>query len=270
MSDWLPESLLEMHFHSALINFYASRFGATFLKLYKPVLQKEMWVGFDQGWTSSNLTEEELFEALKSAIRTSGTSVDRFFLGEFLQFKVVDVLTRRSEKMPQAYSTPYYRSELSLRPNKSSGISQHETLLRLNGINNATVLYACGMIFTQAELWEPPDVSKLRFVDITSAPSGWATNENHYIAFQYPTDPTPFWCSEPVQGLAYGIEERSNQERLPRRLTGDTAIQLIKDAAKAISGIPRDDQLPLIGHDSGYTRYLPECFSLIEFEKAYL
>lgn len=267
MSDWLPESLLEMHFHSALINYYTTRFGATFLRLYKPVPQKEAWVGFDQAWTRSNLTEEELFEALKDAIRMSATSVDRFFLGEFLQFKAVEVITRRSEKMPQSYSPPYFRSRLSLQPNKSSGISQHETLLRLNGINNATVLYACGMVFSQEELWQIPDVAQLQFVDIASAPTGWATNESHHIAFQSPTDPAPLWCSEPVPGVAYGIEERSRNDRLPRRLTGDAAIHLIEDAARAISGGSRENQLKLIGHDTGYAKYLPDCFSLIEFER---
>lgn len=57
MSHWLPESLLEMHFHSALIAFYGAKYGGKFLKLYKPVPQKEAWVGFDQGWTHSDLTE---------------------------------------------------------------------------------------------------------------------------------------------------------------------------------------------------------------------
>src|SRR5258705_6436253 len=106
MSDWLPESLLEMHFHSALIQHYAKKFGAKFLRLYKPVPQKEAWLGFDQGWTRSNLTEEELFEALKGVIKASATSMPKFFLGEFLQFKVVDTLTRGSHKTPAGYSTP--------------------------------------------------------------------------------------------------------------------------------------------------------------------
>lgn len=267
MSHWLPESLLEMHFHRALIDYYADRFGAKFLRLYKPVPQKEAWVGFDQGWTRSSLTERELFEALKVTIKNNGVAVDKFYLGEFLQFKVVDTIVRRSERMPDSYSTPYYRSELSLKPNKSTGISQHETLLRLNKIRGATVLYACGMVFTDDELWQTPDVNKLRFVDIGSAPNGWATNVSHHIVFKDPTDNAPLWCSEPVEGIAYGIEERSNAERLPRRLSGEAAIELIQTAADAIAGQPQEAQFPLTARNSSCARLLPQCFSLIEFER---
>ena len=77
MSDQLPESLLEMHFHSALIAYYTNKYKGKFLRLYKPVPQKEAWVGFDQGWVSSDLTETELFTGLKEAIASKSRSVNK-------------------------------------------------------------------------------------------------------------------------------------------------------------------------------------------------
>lgn len=266
MSNSLPESLLEMHFHSALIQHYVDTYKAKFLKLYKPVPQKEAWVGFDQGWTRSDLTEAELFEELKGTIQSSGTVINKFYLGEFLQFKVVEVMRRRSKNMPQVFTTPYYRSELSLKPNKSTRISQHETLLRLHNVRNAIVLYACCMVFSQEELWEIPDLNKLRFVDIASAPSGWTTNEAHYILFKTMTDPNPLWCSEPTEGRSYGIDDLFEQKHYPQKLTGQFATELIKNVANVAMAPIRDIGGGLSPKRSNITKYLPECFTLVEFE----
>jgi len=77
MKQSLSEALLEMHFHSALVGYYSNMFGANFLSLYKPTPQREAWVGFDQGWTCSDLTNDQLFEEIKESIsREENTSID--------------------------------------------------------------------------------------------------------------------------------------------------------------------------------------------------
>ncbi|WP_157817974.1 hypothetical protein [Candidatus Thiodictyon syntrophicum] len=267
MSHWLPESLIEMHFHSALISYYSKKFSGKFIRLYKPVPQKEAWVGFDQGWTSSDLSELELFASLKAAIASQAKSINKFYLGEFLQFKVVDTVTRASKRMPAGFSTPYFRSELSLKPNKSTGISQHETLLRLKAIAKTAVFYTCGMVFEEADIWKPADLSALRFVDIQTAPPGWATNEDHFIVFRNSTDSTPMWCSEPLPGISFSIEELAERQLLPLPLDGAAAAQLIQDSSRAVGG-PEDGNIAdIFGRTNSHASRLPACFSLIEFER---
>jgi hypothetical protein len=265
MAHWLPESLLEMHFHSALIAYYAKKFKGKFIRLYKPVPQKEAWVGFDQAWTSSDLSESELFNNLKAAIGSSTSSIKKFYLGEFLQFKVIETISRKSTRTPVGFSTPYLRSELSLTPNKHTGISQHETLLKLMMIKHAAVFYTCGMVFSEAELWQQPvDLKKLKFVDIKTAPSGWATNESHSVCFQNETA-KPVWCSDPIPGNAFSISELSELERLPTALDGLAALTLIQDAANAIRN--SDNIERLFPERIQAARYLPTCFALLEFEQ---
>lgn len=279
--SWLPESLLEMHFHRAIIKEYEKRYGKKVLRLLKPSPQKEVWVGFDQGWTKSTLTEQELFNQLKNAISTKKASVPNLYLGEFLQFKVVQRITRKSKKMPTGFTTPYFRSELSLKPNKQTGISQHEALCRLSKVKGSSVYYACPMIFDQDQLWDKPDLKMLRFVDIKTAPKGWITNESHHITFQDPMTSKPMWCSDPVPGRAFSHEElweRNNQRNL---LTGNQTISLIQGVSEIVLPRPSDDteredllvREILIEDESSSevhylseSRYLPESMSIYEFE----
>ncbi|MBD2213648.1 hypothetical protein H6G27_27845 [Nostoc linckia FACHB-104] len=262
--DWLPESLLEMHFHRAIIKRYEKRFGAKFLRLLKPSPQKEAWVGFDQGWTKSDLSEQDLFTQLSSAVSHNKTKLSKFYFGEFLQFKIVEKITRKSKNIPHGFRTPYYRSALSLKPNKSTNKSQHETLWRLSQINGANVYYACAMIFDQDKLWEKPNLNSLRLVEVKTAPKGWLTNESHHIVFQEPNTPEPFWCSDPTPGSAFSFEEHLEFENEISRLSGRQTISLINRTVEALrseyeEGFTSDS----ISHA---TRYLPESMSIYEFE----
>src|SRR4028119_1219889 len=165
MSD-INEALLEMHFHSAVVAHFSNLYGAEFLRILKPVPQKEVWVGFDQGWVYTTVSNEILLNQLKSAIETNATSVSNLYIGYFLQFKVVQRMMSKSKLKPDIYSTPYFRSELSLERNKNSGMSQHETLIRLSDVTNASVSYACGMLFDLDEIYRPPNLAKLRCVPL--------------------------------------------------------------------------------------------------------
>lgn len=104
---------------------------------------------------------------------------------------------------------------------------------------------------------------ELRFVNITGALSGWATTESLNITFQGTDDSNPQWRSDPVEGFAFGINERTEKQLLPRRLTGEAAEDLLRNASHAIS---RTAELP--GFEFSLTRYLPNCFSLMQFQLA--
>jgi hypothetical protein len=194
----ITEALLEMHYHRLLVEAFESTFGARFLRLLKPSQRKEAWLGFDQGWIRTELPDKELVQQLKDAI--AGDAQPPFYLAYFLQFKVVDVVTRRTRLSPPGFVAPYYRSELSLEPNQSSGMSQHEALLRLSQLPRASVNYACPVLPDVDAIYDPPDPATLHFVDVTTAPSGWVTTDRHFIAFRDASGRDVQWCSNPHPG----------------------------------------------------------------------
>jgi len=264
----ITEALLEMHFHRAIVDHFIGVFGANFLRLLKPSTRQEAWVGFDQGWVHTTLTTEQLFSELRQAIQSQAFYIDHFYLGYFLQFKIVQRITRQSRLMPSNYTVPYFRSELSLRPNPGTGLSQHETLLRLSDINSTSVCYACAMLFELDEIYEIPDLSRLRCVDVLSSPTGWATNDRHFIAFQGETDPVPLWSSEPVRGEAFGFKEWASPDSKigPRKLSPQQVIELMEDAVSRIRRAPREPQLPLFERKVREpANLLPDSFTIIEF-----
>jgi hypothetical protein len=268
MSDIITEALLEMHFHRAIVEHFTDVFGASFLRLLKPSARQEAWVGFDQGWVSTTLTTTQLFDELRQAIQLQANLVNHFYLGYFLQFKRVQRVTRKTKFMPSGYTPPYLRVELSLKPNRSTGLSQHETLLRLKDVNFAIVCYACAMLFELDEIYEDPDLSHLQCVDVSSSPTGWATNQRHFITFRNETDAIPLWYSEPVPGKAFDFGEwASLDSRLgPGRLSPEQTITLVESATNELRAAIGERQLPLFAR--GLTEpvnVLPESFTIVEF-----
>ncbi|MFX0198020.1 MAG: hypothetical protein ACFFCW_18020 [Candidatus Hodarchaeota archaeon] len=268
MSDIITEALLEMHFHRAIIQHFESIYGANFLRLLKPSSQQEAWVGFDQGWIHTTLSNQELFDELRQAVQSANISVKDFYLGYFLQFKIVERILRRSRFMPISYTLPYLRAELSLEPNTRTGLSQHETLLRLSQINNAAVCYACPMFFESDDIYANPDLDRLRCVDMSSAPSGWATNQRHFAMFQHEFDPTPLWCSEPSRGKALSFKQWASPDVGigPRKLSGQETMDLIKTAVNTVKPTIRELQQQLFPTETDMvTRVLPESFTILKF-----
>jgi len=269
MSREISEALLEMHFHKPLVEFFEHLHGAKAIKLFKPTAQKENWVGFDQAWTRSNLTQEKLFEELKDAIKNEEKEAKEFYLGYFLQFKTVKKLERSSTRKPKNFKTPYYRTELSLEPNKHTGLSQHETLMRLKNLKNALVCYACGMIFDSSEVFEEPSLEKLQFVDLELAPTGFKSHEKHAINFRTIDDPKPFWCSEPVEGRAFSVEmlKEYNYAKLMKRLTSQEATELIKDTLELLfSPSVEKDDLQIVFWKNR-PQIMPSSFTLLKMRK---
>ncbi len=267
MSDQINEALLEMHFHRALVRHFSRRFGAGFLKLLKPSQQQEAWVGFDQGWHHSSVSNEELLNELKDAIHSNRTQTNNFYLGYFMQFKkVLKMRSKGNTHRPPSFRSFFYRSTLSTIPNKKTGISQHETLLRLQRVSNASVSYACPMLFEIDDIYKNPDINKLRLISLSNAPSNWQPYDKHYICFQT-INGQPVWLSEPVQGKAYSVEEWASDTLGvgPKKLFGDQIIELIRNTLKV--NFFKTGSNYFEKEDGRFIKYLPESMTIIKFKR---
>lgn len=206
----INETTLEMHFHNSLITLFRDTYGLGNggFNFYKYSPQRECFVGFDQAFVQSELSDEQLFRELKDSAMTQGYHLNNFFVGYFLQFKVVKEMQRRVRLTPpQITSRQHYRVSLDTKKNVNTGVSQHELLYGLNRNQGAMVYYACPMLFDKSDLYlEKPDLDLLRLADLNDCPQIYDDNESHYIYFDGTTS-QPIWCSDPVEGKAYSPNE---------------------------------------------------------------
>lgn len=208
----INETVLEMHYHKALLDVFRATLGlgAGAFNFYKYSPQRECFVGFDQAFIQTDLSEEELFQNLKGSALNNRYRLPSFFVGYFLQYKVVKYMQKRVRHTPRIITNrPHQRVSLDTTKNINTGFSQHELLYNLNQNYGAYVYYACPMIFDREELYNPnPDMDLLRLADISSCPSEYSDNEKHFIYFNDITS-TPVWCSEPTEGKAISPKEFS-------------------------------------------------------------
>lgn len=202
----ITETVLEMHYHRPLMDLFRETYGLSpngqfnFFK-YSP--QREVFLGFDQAFAMTELTDDQFFNQLKSSAMNNGYKLSSRFIAYFLQFKVVTELQKRQKKTPtQIKSKPHYRASLDTTKNDNTGFSQHELLYNLSKNDGAMVYYACPMVFEKSALYEVNvDLDALRLVDFASCPSDFSDNSKHYIYFDQKQS-QPIWCSDPVDGNA--------------------------------------------------------------------
>lgn len=239
----INETVLEMHFHKPLMELFSSTLGlgAGSFNFYKYSPQRECFVGFDQAFVRSDLSDQEMFGKLKSSAMTNGYSLSSTFIDLFLQYKVVKQMQRRPRHTPPMITNgPHLRISLDTKKNINTGFSQHELLYNLNNNIGAFVYYACPMLFDRAELYNTePDLELLRLADVTSCPDTYSDNDSHFIYFN-DTDAEPIWCSEPVDGKAVS----------PKQMIGSIS-----------------QQLEAIARAEGYQSLWDELFSPIELSK---
>jgi hypothetical protein len=202
----IAESLLEMHYFRTMVRHYRRALGGRQIQVFKPATTMEHWYGFDQAYFRANIPKPLVIEDLKNYIYNRTAPRFTSFRAFLLQFKVVKIAKKRSALSPPRWKAPYYRAELYLEPNRTTGISQHEALRRLSELPGASVSYVCPMIFEENDVLRRPLFSDLRFVDVASSPTGWLTTERHFIAYQT-TGSAPTWCSEPVPGEPLTIDK---------------------------------------------------------------
>ncbi|MCD6680477.1 MAG: hypothetical protein LT102_07450 [Burkholderiaceae bacterium] len=207
----ISETVLEMHYHQPLMKLIRDTYGLGpngKFNFYKYTPQKEVFLGFDQAYAMTELSDAEFFAHLKASAMKDGYKLKRTFVAYFLQFKVVNELRKYQKKNPpQIKSKPYFRAALDTTKNDNTGFSQHELLYNLNKNKGAMVYYACPMLFHKAALYEiEVNLDPLRLIDFSSCPSEFSDNSKHYIYFdQQQAD--PIWCSDPVVGMAITAKE---------------------------------------------------------------
>lgn len=216
----ISETVLEMHYHQALMDIFRSVLGVGLsgkISFYKYSPQKECFVGFDQAWLMTDVSDDKLFEDLKEAAQQNSYQLNGRYVGYFMQYKVVHRMCRRNKKNPPPVrSLPFGRASISSQANLRTGQSQHELLFNLCKNKNALTYYACPAVFDKTELYEKNvDLSKLHLVDVTSCPGDFTDHKKHHIFFDLPSM-QPTWCSEPVQGSA--ISPRALALSLRQRL----------------------------------------------------
>jgi len=205
--DGLPEALLEILYFPAFRALLEDHFGRTVLRILKPSQREEAYLGFDQGFVKTEISGADVRKQLAAAISSPEAPAPSLYVGYFLQYKCVEKMVRRSKLMPQSFQVPYYRFELSLKPNKVTGISQHDTLLRLHAVKGTDVSYVCPMIFSEDDLWRDASLDDVRVVSLEAASQSWASTDRHHVLFRGPNDPNPLWCSEPIRGTSRPFRE---------------------------------------------------------------
>jgi len=206
----INETVLEMHYHRPIMDLVRSMLGLgthNGVNFYKYSPQKEAFIGFDQAYVASNLSEEDFFDVLRAASMTNSYQLGSKYVGFFLQFKVVKEMRSKLKYTPAIIvKRPYYRVTLDTTRNINTGVSQHELLFNLKNNPGALVFYACPMIFDRAMLYEVNvDLSQLRLADVRSCPSAYLDNDNHFVYFNDP-QAAPVWCSDPVEGNAIDLK----------------------------------------------------------------
>lgn len=205
------ESTLEAHFHKPLMELFRTTFGlgrGGSMNYYKYSPQRECFVGFDQAFVQTELSEEDFFNLLRGAANNSyQLPQNAQFLGYYLQYKVVSEMKTRSLYTPNAIrSMPHFRVNLDTTRNYNTGRSQHETLYNLSRNRGALVYYACPMVFDKEDLYGDADLDRLVLGDLNTCPSAYTDQERHFIYFDSPNQ-NPLWCSNPIEGKFIRIKE---------------------------------------------------------------
>lgn len=207
----ITETVLEMHYHHPLMELIRDTYGLGLtgsFNFYKYSPQREVFLGFDQAYAMTELSDEDFFKKLSAAAMNDSYQISQRFLAYFLQFKVVSEMKRHLKHTPQLIqSRPHYRVSLDTTKNDRTGFSQHELLYNLERNDGAMVYYACPMIFDKGSLYEVDvNLDLLRLVEMSSCPSSFADNSNHYVYFDQ-KDSEPIWCSDPVKGSAVSPQD---------------------------------------------------------------
>lgn len=244
----INETVLEMHFHSAVIDLIKKKLGlgphAKF-NFYKYSPQLEKFVGFDQAFVMSQLPDDVLFQQLKSSATSSSYHMGSTFVGLFLQFKVVQKLDKKSKKNPPPVSSsPYYRVSLYTSRNSSNEKSQHELLYQLAKNNaGAFVYYACPMIFDKVKLYTSPDLNDLRLAKLDKSPGPYTDNDKHFIFYDTPNS-SPVWKSEPVIGEAISPEDMATDvAAYIREVTPSKSLENLRNILSELSVLSQNREV---------------------------
>jgi len=126
------------------------------------------------------------------------------------------------------------------------------------------------MFFSLDEVYQEPNLDRLRCVDVSTSPTGWAANERHFITFRSEADPSPLWWSQPVEGRAVSFKEWASPDSKigPKKMTAREVIGFIETASDKIMSSSVKGEPSLLKYQMKVsTRILPESLTIIEFRE---
>lgn len=260
----INEATLEMHFHAALMELFRETLGlgpTGNIEFFKYSPQLEKFVGFDQAYVKTEMSEEELYDELKAAASTKSYKLNKRIYGYFLQFKVVKHRVRSSRSTPTGFTIPYFSSDLTTQRKKANDPSQHELLCQLAQNRGAMVYYACPMVFDRTDLYRPKaNLDKLMLADVSSCPDAYKDNARHFVCFQTETGP-PTWCSDPVDGR--GITAKRFVSLLAEKLgTPDALVENARMLETFL--LPRN----LVADAEDHLRLMSDALSIVVVSEA--
>ncbi|MNJ87967.1 hypothetical protein D3C87_55030 [compost metagenome] len=252
MDDRIAEILLEKHFFERIAqhinkNHRPVGHGPRRFKKISFHNNMEHWYGFDQGFVYCDekhaSIEQKLRHALKPHMRKNIPSLQIAF---FFQFKVPKVSKHpkvllnsvSSISPPFSGNFPYYC--LDMKKNKTTGMSQHETLFQLSKVANCNAFYALPLVFSrnQIDRTEHPSLKTLCAIPISTAPKSWVKDSaDHFIAMRDRKGTDSYWCSTPELAKSVNTDALFNPEspfRIPS-ISDDQLFRLIADSVTAIN-----------------------------------
>ena len=114
----ITETVLEMHFHRPIMDLIRETFGLGpngQMNFYKWSPQKECFVGFDQAYVKTQLSDDEFFNFLRMSALSDQYKLGDVLFGYFLQYKVVKSLRKRGIYIyaPDGFKHPTLSSGIS-------------------------------------------------------------------------------------------------------------------------------------------------------------
>ena len=268
----ITETVLEMHYHRPLMDLIRETYGlgsAGQFNFYKYSPQREVYLGFDQAYAMTELSDADFFAQMQQSAMTAGYRLPSRFIAYFLQYKVVAELRKRQTQTPSTItSKPHYRAFLDTTKNDRTGFSQHELLFNLHRNDGAMVYYACPMIFDKAALYEVDvNLDPLRLVDLASCPSDFTDNRKHYIYFDQKTA-EPIWCSEPVEGKARTPKQFAEQVIAQlRQLTPEASAEKLSALLRSIKSLLEPERAPAGAAGNGLA-LVADSLTIVQVEEA--
>lgn len=258
-----------MYFLQATLKELGAMYGKGSLRLIKPSPQDEKWIGIDQAWVSTSMTDDDFLNHLKSTV-SSGKAAP-FYFAVFRQYKRVEEISKASKytpyrDKPAEWQRPYYRCDIYTQPGQENeGIktsstkkytpqpiySQHEALIRLSALPDADVHYACPMVFAPIDVWKEADMNQVRLVPVRPGQPTYAGDgERHHLCFRNQTDPHPeFHSEEGVVAESIPFSEwKQGLQRSNRRLDAQRLLTLLLAADIILDPRTDTDQVDGVYH----------------------
>ncbi|MCM2564949.1 hypothetical protein [Janthinobacterium kumbetense] len=239
MSATFSEKKLELEYYDLWKQHFLKNFKAATIETFIPG-KEEVHVGFDLGFSAQKskfkFTADDFFEWIKERVQNPSHKESILLFAYFYQYKLVEEvakLSRIKDKHLLGYlakncnfkeEQPAYRAKLDIKPKpydkgkKIRPYGQHEALVRLSKVPNASVAY-CTPKFIKSDGYPSRkhiDDLCLTKVDISSKiPNDGKT---HHLYFSDKLGTLRYWCSDPIKASRLNMEYSREDLMTPKDL----------------------------------------------------